>query len=209
MEEVIAETTKPKMATNTELDSAIAEEGKNIDKWQNQPPKINPEEDVIDEKIESTGDKVAATENKETNFNFELVEEPVDLAGKVESGGEIIENKRDGPEHESYETNKKKIEETLTENELVTNPDCEFSIVEEGDNFCEEQSQSPKVKAGNDMIDEKIASIDNAEAATDNEESNRNFNLVEQSVDLVDNLAIGGVVLKRGGMKLLKIREVI
>ena len=47
-------------------------------------------------------------ENKETNFNSELVEEPVDLTGKRAMFGEIIENKRDGPEDESDKSNKRK-----------------------------------------------------------------------------------------------------
>jgi len=198
MEEAITETTKRKMATNTELDSSIVEEEKKIYKWQSQSLKINTNQDVIDEKIESMGDKVAAAENKETDFNFELVEEPVDLAGNVEIDGEIIKDQRVGPEDESDDTNKTKIRETLTENELETNSDCEFSIGEKGEKICDEQSKSPKAKADKDMIDEKIASIGNAEAATENEESNCNFNLVEQSVDLVGNLAIsGGSIEKR------------
>jgi len=191
MEEEVTETTKPKMTTHTEFDSSIVEEEK-IDKWQSRSPKINTDEDVIDEKIELRSDKVAATKNRETNFNSELVQEPKDLAGNVAMGGEISENKRDGPEDESDESNKRKIEENLSEDQLETNPDCEFSTVEKGDKFCDEQSQSPKSKADKDMIDEKMVCIGYAEAAAENEESNSNFNLVEKAVDLIDNLTVGG-----------------
>eukprot|EP00495_Collosphaeridae_sp_1-RS-2012_P002614 TRINITY_DN222_c0_g2_i2.p4 TRINITY_DN222_c0_g2~~TRINITY_DN222_c0_g2_i2.p4 ORF type:complete len:62 (-),score=20.94 TRINITY_DN222_c0_g2_i2:68-253(-) len=44
--------------------------------------------DSIDDALETTG-------NEETNLNFELVEELMDLEGNATIGGEIIEEKRD------------------------------------------------------------------------------------------------------------------